>query len=179
MKDRMTPMLQPYKVEAVLKEIAQEGGYKSLQVIKDRWVGLKKKMDDTFGNLNRIDNTDSIASFLLGEIKGAPPAPAVTLSLPPVPSASAPHPMTTRSRSAEALASASVEKLPVNLFSYQELRDILSSNGLPFGTGNDRRSQDANYASALQAGLIDDLSDLVPKSQILSMSNYDLAQYLE
>jgi len=172
MKDRMTPMLQPYKVEAVLKKIIQEGGYDSLQTIKDRWVGLKKKLEDTFGNLNRIDNTDSIASFLLGEIKGTAPTPEVILSLPVPP----PQRMTTRSQSAQALAST---KLPATLFSYQDLRSILSSAGLPFGTGNDKKTHDANYATALANGLIRDLPDLVPKSEILKMSNYDLALYLD
>lgn len=178
MKDRMTPLLQPYKVEAVLKEVIQQGGYESLQVIKDKWVGLKKKLDDTFGNLNRIDNTDSIANFLLGEVKGTAPAPEVLLALPDPPSAlplpPVPHPMTTRSRSAQA-----VEKLPVTIFSYQELRDILSSAGIDYKKGNDRISQDANYARALKEGLIPDLPDLIPKSEILKMSNYDLAEYLQ
>jgi len=80
MKDRMSEMLQPYKVEAVLNQIIKVDGYEGLQVIKDRWPSLKKKLSDTFGDLRRVDSTDTIALFLLNETpenaKLVSPAPA-------------------------------------------------------------------------------------------------------
>jgi phage-related tail protein len=65
MKDRLSEMMQPYKVEGVLNQIVKVDGYEGLQVMKDRWPSLKKGLTDTFGDLRRVDNTDSIAIFLL------------------------------------------------------------------------------------------------------------------
>jgi hypothetical protein len=84
MKDRMSEMLQPYKVEAVLNQIIKVDGYEGLQVIKDRWPSLKKKLTDTFGDLRRVGSTDSIALFLLNE------TPENAKLVPPIPPATAP-----------------------------------------------------------------------------------------
>ena len=64
MKDRLGTMIQPYKAEAILNLIIKVDGYDGLQVVKDRWPSLQKKQTDTFGDLRRVDDTDSIAIFL-------------------------------------------------------------------------------------------------------------------
>ncbi len=87
MKDRMSEMLQAYKVEAVLNQIIKVDGYEGLQVIKDRWPSLKKKLIDTFGDLRRVGSTDSIALFLLNE------TPENAKLVPPIPPAPTPAPI--------------------------------------------------------------------------------------
>jgi len=86
MKDRLGTMIQPYKAEAVLNQIIKVDGYDGLQVIKDRWPSLQKKLTDTFGDLRRVDNTDSIAIFLLDETPvNAIITSSPKTSVPPVP----------------------------------------------------------------------------------------------
>ena len=65
MKDRLSEMMQPYKAEGVLNQIIKVDGYDGLMVIKDRWASLKKGLTDTFGDLRRVENTESIALYLL------------------------------------------------------------------------------------------------------------------
>jgi hypothetical protein len=100
MKDRLSEMIQPYKAEGVLNQIVKVDGYEGLQVVKDRWPSLKKGLTDTFGDLRRVDNTNSIAIFLLenspvsakvpmvapASAPRAVPAPNVFPSPPSVPS---------------------------------------------------------------------------------------------
>ena len=63
-KDRLNEVLPAYKSEAVLNAIIDEGGYEKLQPIKDQWPMLKKKLEETFGDVRRVENTDSIAQVL-------------------------------------------------------------------------------------------------------------------
>ena len=63
-KDRLNEVLPAYKSEAVINAIIDEGGYEKLQPIKDQWPMLKKKLEETFGDVRRVENTDSIAQVL-------------------------------------------------------------------------------------------------------------------
>ena len=87
MKDRMSELMQTYKAEAVLNTIVQAGGIEKLQVIKDSWPSVKKLLVDTFGDVRRVENTDSIAQLMYNYsmkpfVRPAGPAP---VAVPPPP----------------------------------------------------------------------------------------------
>jgi len=63
-KDRLNEVMPTYKTEAVLNAIVTAGGYEKLQPIKDQWPGLKKKLEEVFGDVSKVENTDSIAQIL-------------------------------------------------------------------------------------------------------------------
>ncbi len=63
-KDQLTELIPAYKAEAVLNAIVDAGGYEKLQPIKDQWPMLKKKLEENFGNVARVENTDSIAQVM-------------------------------------------------------------------------------------------------------------------
>jgi hypothetical protein len=63
-KDRLNELLPAYKSEAVLNAIVDAGGYEKLQPIKDQWPMLKKKLEENFGDVAKVENTDSIAQVL-------------------------------------------------------------------------------------------------------------------
>jgi len=81
MKDRLNEVLPAYKTEAVLNAIIDAEGYEKLQPIKDQWPALKKKLEEVFGDVARVENTDSIAQVLVSYSlrpavrQGAAPAP--------------------------------------------------------------------------------------------------------
>jgi hypothetical protein len=86
MKDRMTELMQPYKAEAVLNTIVQAGGHEKLQVIKDSWPSVKKLLVDTFGDVRRVENTDSIAQLMYNySMKPMVRPPDPTVRPPPPP----------------------------------------------------------------------------------------------
>jgi hypothetical protein len=63
-KDQLSELIPAYKAEAVLNAIVDAGGYEKLQPIKDQWPMLKKKLEENFGNVARVENTDSIAQVM-------------------------------------------------------------------------------------------------------------------
>ena len=91
-KDRLNEVLPAYKSEAVLNAIIDEGGYEKLQPIKDQWPMLKKKLEETFGDVRRVENTDSIAQVLyVSSLKPAVrqgPVNAVPIPTVPTPNVS-------------------------------------------------------------------------------------------
>jgi hypothetical protein len=68
--------------------------------------------------------------------------------------------------------------MPIELFQNNKLKEILASNGFNYEVGDTEDSKAFNYAMALQRGLIPELPDLLPKSEILKMSVYQLQNYL-
>ena len=62
-KNLMIQLVQPYKAEAILNAIINAGGYEKLQSIKEQFTAIKKKLEDTFGNLANV-STDSIAQVM-------------------------------------------------------------------------------------------------------------------
>lgn len=85
MKDRLGTMIQPYKAESILNQVIKVDGYDGLQVVKDRWPSLQKKLTDTFGDLRRVDNTDSIAIFILNETPENAILSSTPSSMPSIP----------------------------------------------------------------------------------------------
>ena len=90
MKDRLNEVLPAYKTEAVLNAIIDAEGYEKIQPIKDQWPALKKKLEEVFGDVARVENTDSIAQVLVSyslrpAVRQAPLAPAPA-PIPVVPS---------------------------------------------------------------------------------------------
>jgi hypothetical protein len=63
LKNLMSQLVQPYKAEAILNAIITAGGYEKLQPIKEQFTAIKKKLEDTFGNLSNV-STDSIAQVM-------------------------------------------------------------------------------------------------------------------
>ena len=85
-KDRLNEVLPAYKSEAVLNTIVGFGGYEKLQPIKDQWGALKKMLETTFGEISKVENTDSIAQVLYNySMKPTvrPAAPSVPSPFPP------------------------------------------------------------------------------------------------
>jgi len=85
-KDRLNEVLPVYKSEAVLNTIVDFGGYEKLQPIKDQWGALKKMLETTFGEVSKVENTDSIAQVLYNySMKPTvrPAAPSVPSPFPP------------------------------------------------------------------------------------------------
>ena len=111
-KDRLNEVLPAYKSEAVINAIIDEGGYEKLQPIKDQWPMLKKKLEETFGDVRRVENTDSIAQVLY--VSSLKPAvrqgPVNAVPIPTVPT-----PNVTRASTALVSSKAlpSVSTLPV------------------------------------------------------------------
>jgi hypothetical protein len=181
MKDRLSEMLQAYKVEAVLNKIIKDNGYDGLQVIKDRWPSLKKKLTETFGDLQRV-NTDSIASFLLNEPPSytqstfssgtkeskAPPAPVIPVSRPLIQEISSIN-YPENLNPSKIPIDLNPSKIPVDLMPGNLLKEILASNGFNFETGSSLKSKESNYENALQRGLIPDRPNLLAKSKIMKM----------
>jgi hypothetical protein len=84
MKDRMAEVMPAYKGEAVLNTIVQAGGYEKLQVIKDSWPSVKKLLIDTFGDVKRVENTDTIAQLMYNySMKPFVRPAAPTVAVPP------------------------------------------------------------------------------------------------
>ena len=201
MKDRLSEMMQPYKVEGVLNQIVKVDGYEGLQVMKDRWPSLKKGLTDTFGDLRRVENTDSIAIHLL---ENSPAAPTVTPPVnpfasswfdprPPAPGFATPIP----SRSAPSRSPSKIPTLGPSMAS-----SVLVPNGppapryaptprytppLPLYTTPTYRPPPilaSNLRSAPQTTVVPyqkskSRSDLEPLSVIKGMSTSQLRQYLD
>jgi organic radical activating enzyme len=77
MKDRLGQMIEPWKAEQILNTIIKVDGYEMLQVVKDRWASLQKKLTDTFGDLRRVGDPNSVAMFIMNE------TPHPSISIPP------------------------------------------------------------------------------------------------
>lgn len=93
-KDLMNELTPTYKSEAILNTIVQAGGIEKLQPIKDQWPAVKKLLIETFGNVGRVENTDSVAQVMYNStlkpfVRPAGPAPtSSTLSTQPTVSSS-------------------------------------------------------------------------------------------
>jgi predicted kinase len=94
-KDLMNELTPTYKSEAILNTIVQAGGYEKLQPIKDQWPAVKKLLIETFGNVGRVENTDSVAQVMYNStlkpfVRPAGPTPpsSTTLSTKPTVSSS-------------------------------------------------------------------------------------------
>ena len=90
LKDRLDEVMPPYKSEAVLNAIIAVGGHEKLQPIKDQWPGLKKKLEEVFGDVSKVENTDSIAqilyNFSLKPTVRPSQGPTITATAPTTPS---------------------------------------------------------------------------------------------
>lgn len=88
-KDLMNELTPAYKTEAILNTIVQAGGYEKLQPIKDQFPAVKKLLIDTFGNVARVENTDSVAQVMYNYTMkpfvrpAEPPPTSSTLSTQP------------------------------------------------------------------------------------------------
>lgn len=92
MKDRLNEVLPTYKTEAVLNTIIDAEGYEKLQPIKDQWPALKKKLEEVFGDVARVENTDSIAQVLVSYSLRPAVRPGVPLASAPTPAPVVPSP---------------------------------------------------------------------------------------
>ena len=187
MKDRLSEMIQPYKAEGVLNQVVKVDGYEGLQVMKDRWPSLKKGLTDTFGDLRRVDNTDSIAIFLLenSPVNAKAPTPVTGApSAPSAPSRSAPFPSFP---SVPSRSSSSVVPFGPPEPNFRYTRTPAPASQMPLYTTPTYRPPPIP-ASALRSGspgamvtrrTSKDRSDLEPLSVIKGMDTRELRQYLE
>ena len=95
-KDLMNELTPAYKSEAILNTIIQAGGYEKLQPIKDQWPAVKKLLIDTFGNVGRVENTDSVAQVMYNStmkpfVRPAGPSPTSSTTLSSTPTMSPPN----------------------------------------------------------------------------------------
>lgn len=183
MKDRLSEMIQPYKAEGVLNQIVKVDGYEGLQVMKDRWPSLKKGLTDTFGDLRRVDNTDSIAIFLLENSPVNAKAPTPVTGAPSAPSRSAPASFP----SVPSRSSSSVVPFGPLEPTFRYTRTPAPASQMPLYTTPTYRPPPIP-ASALRSGSSSamvtrrtskDRSDLEPLSVIKDMNTADLRRYLE
>ena len=185
MKDRLGEMIQPYKAEGVLNQVVKVDGYEGLQVIKDRWPSLKKGLTDTFGDLRRVDNTDSIAIFLLenSPVNAKAPMASPATGAPSAPSRSAPASFP----SVPSRSSSSMVPFGPPEPALRYTRTPASAPQIPLYTTPTYRPPPIP-ASALRSGSSSalatrrtskDRSDLEPLSVIKDMNTPELRRYLE